>query len=534
MKRVFKDQISLALFLCAFLSYSYFYQGGGQNEAARFDTMRALLDQGRLDIGPYIYNSADIIFYEGRAYSGKAPGTFFVGLPAFATFSTLFRFFGMNEDLLYHLTCYLTTIFSIALAGALSVVLIYRLGRRLQFSEQDSVIAALTLGFGSMMFPFSTLFFSHVGAAFCLLLGYYLMLAHRLETSGGDDEKRAKELWRLSLGGFALGFAVTFEYPAAIGAFLIGIYAISNRLLERERRTELRAFISGGVIGLSPLIIYNILAFKNPFYLTYEAYAKDTNHAFEDHKRGFLGIRLPFTDATAFAQFIFNLKQITIKPLRGLFYANPVFLAIFPGFWLALKQFNSQSHERQLDFRKDTWLALFIFLGYLTLNASFGTTIVSWGGGTSFGPRYLITALPFLAIPVLAALASARWRPIVITLLGFSVFHCLMATAIEPKTPYAPENPYFFYYLPRFMTGLFSFNPDGIFSGTPVMETTVAFNWGRVLRLPLSAELYPLYAIWLLSAWWLDRKMKIPARGFLFATGIICSIAFWLSTGSHA
>ncbi len=79
-----RQSTALTLFLTSFVSYAYFYQGTGQNEAARLDSIRAFLDTGSLIIDRFVFNSADVIMKDGHYYSGKAPGTFFLGILPFA------------------------------------------------------------------------------------------------------------------------------------------------------------------------------------------------------------------------------------------------------------------------------------------------------------------------------------------------------------------------------------------------------------------------------------------------------------------
>jgi hypothetical protein len=78
--------LKLLLFLLLWPAYAYFYQSGSQNEAARLDQARALVEDGSLWVDTYAYNSADLISYERDGerhfYSGKAPGTtLFAAIP---------------------------------------------------------------------------------------------------------------------------------------------------------------------------------------------------------------------------------------------------------------------------------------------------------------------------------------------------------------------------------------------------------------------------------------------------------------------
>lgn len=514
-----KTSAALTLFLTAFCSYCYFYQGTGQNEAARLDSIRAFTEGGGFIIDRFVYNSADVIKYDGHYYSGKAPGTFYLGLIPFFVTERALWLAGLEEDYRYHWACYAANCFSISMLGALIVVLIFWLGRRLKASAADSAVVALTIGLGTMIFPFSTLFFSHVAAAFCFILAFYQLVAYNQAKEYAQPDR-----WRLWTAGAALGFSVVLEYPSAIGVVLISAYALANFIKDRRSLSDIARFILGIFAGIFPLFLYNTLAFHNPFYVTYEAYAQNDS-AFAAHKQGVLGIRVPLWDWEAWPQFFSNLEQITIKPLRGFFFVSPVLVMAMVGFVIFLRK---RGREAVGGWYEQA-LALLIFLAFLSFNASFGNSITYWGGGTSFGPRYLIVTLPFLALPLLQCLQIPRIRPAIYPLAFLSVFIALMATAVEPRTPYFPENPWFIFYWPRFSSGMLAVNDAGVFSMAPLTANTVAFNYGKLFGFIPALQLVPLYLFWLFMMWRLDSLTRDGQPcGFLFAVGIFVFVLAWI------
>lgn len=490
--------IAWILFFTVFVSYAYFYQGAGHNEAARLDAIRAFSDSGSLIIDPFVYNSADVIMKDGHYYSGKAPGTFFLGLAPFAVTERVLRLLGVQEDFRYHWACYFANTCSNSLLGAVTVVLMFLMGLRLGVAEKDAAAAALSIGFGTMMFPFSTVFFSHVATAFFLFFAFYQLFAVKQERLGRQE-------WRIWCAGLALGFSVTLEYPAVIGVGLIGLYALSVFWVTKEKfKTLVLKLVVAVILGFLPLIIYNLAAFKAPFYITYEAYSQSADTAFTAHKQGVLGIRVPLWDWEAWPQFWSNLTEITIQPLRGLFFNNPVLLMVFFG----LANFTRRRSNFRASGDAEMILATLVFLAFLTFNACFGDSIVYWGGGASFGPRYMIVALPFLALPLMACLSHRFLRVTFIGLALISAFFCLMAASIEPRAPYWPPNPILEFYLPRFSRGVFADGVAGIFSSRPIVEGAVAFNLGKLAGLRGWAELLPLYFFWIFMMWRLDRLTK--------------------------
>jgi hypothetical protein len=514
-----RQSTALTLFLTAFVSYAYFYQGTGQNEAARLDSIRAFLESGNLIIDRFVFNSADVIMKDGHYYSGKAPGTFFLGLVPFAVTERVLANFGVEEDFRYHWACYSANLVSSSLLGAFIVVLIFWLGLRFGVPSAHAATVALVIGFGTMLFPFSTLFFSHTSSAFCFTFAFYQLFAWQQQSE--------KHHWRLWTAGGALGFSITLEYPSAIGVGLIMVYALVIFLRDRQTWIAQVLRLNCGVFfGVVPLFLYNYLAFRQPLYITYEAYAQGSSETFAAHKQGVLGIRVPLWDWSAWPQFFSNLAEITYKPLRGLFFNNPVLVLIFVGFTLILRQKSSPKNLR----RPEAYLAVLVFLSYLSFNACFGDSITYWGGGASFGPRYLIVTMPFLALPLFACMRVQWTRIALVCLALLSTFICLMATAVEPRTPYFPANPLFGFYIPRFMNGVLAINSSGVFSNTPINGGSVAFNLGSLMDLPVQFQLTPLYLFWLWMMWHLDRLTQKPARspGFLFAVGVLVMISAWL------
>src|SRR4249919_651428 len=64
-----------------FLSFIYFYEGGGWNQNSRFDLLRAIVERHTLQIDAYHENTQDKARFQGHYYSDKAPGLVFLAVP---------------------------------------------------------------------------------------------------------------------------------------------------------------------------------------------------------------------------------------------------------------------------------------------------------------------------------------------------------------------------------------------------------------------------------------------------------------------
>jgi hypothetical protein len=480
------------LFLICFISFAYFYPGAGDNETARFDSIRALLDEGHFYVDSFAYNSADLIKVGEHYYSSKAPGTMILALPVYwLTDRILMHLRWINPDVEKHWVCYLSSLFTVGFFSALTSVFIYKLGLRLKIPHQYSAVVALSLVFGTILFPFSTVFFGHAILAFLVLFASFQILA---------EDLNYRKLW---LAGLAMGFAVVVEFPAAIADGILLIFAVWI-LRRKPLRLILHLILAIGV-GLLPLLIHNYLAFGNPFFITYSAYAAQGS-AFQAHKYGILGIRLPFLSAQLWHQFFHNLAEITFRPLRGLFFLNPVLWLILPGFAILFSQWEKNT------LKKETLLSFSLCAAYFIFNASYGNSIVYWGGGASFGPRHLSAMIPLLSIPFFGLVSKPKLRLLLGPFSASSVFICTIGTAIQPLAPYGPNNLFFEWYLPRFLAGKFSTNLNGVFSHVPITADSVAFNWGKFMGLPGPYQLWPLLLFWLLAAAILERKLRMTGN----------------------
>src|SRR5215469_11181402 len=74
-------KLASLLGLASFLSFIYFYEGGGWNQNSRFDLLRAIVERGTLQIDAYHTNTQDKAHFRGHYYSDKAPGLAFLAVP---------------------------------------------------------------------------------------------------------------------------------------------------------------------------------------------------------------------------------------------------------------------------------------------------------------------------------------------------------------------------------------------------------------------------------------------------------------------
>ncbi len=490
-------RMSLVLFVLLWATYAYFYQSAQHNEAARFDQIRSLLEDGTVAIDRFAYNTADVVVVERggirHVYPAKAPGTALFGLAPFWLVSRALAPFALAPALHWHLVAYLTTILTIGLLSAASAAVLFRLIMSMTGDARASLLAVLAVWLGSIAFPFSTVFFSHQQVAALLVFAFAILYRLRRTDRAASPWRRAAAV---ALAGFLIGFAVTSEYPAALaGALLATYFAFLLWQFVRPLRTTAAlgaAFAAGIGLGLVPLVAYNQAAFGRLFYTPYhELGAGGGSQLFRTHAQGLVGVSWPGLDP-----FLEVLAQITVRPQRGLLYLgiqDGAVLACSPVLWLAVPGLAVLAFRRGL--RAEAALCGALIAAYLTFNACYGDSIVFWGGGASVGPRHVVTMLPFAAIPL--AFIVRRLALLFYPLLMLSVFYMLLATAVEPRTPYRPVNAWSGLYLPAYFEGRFATADDGLFHPRErVTANSTAFNLAKLAGVPGAWQLAPLMLLW--------------------------------------
>jgi hypothetical protein len=257
--------------------------------------------------------------------------------------------------------------------------------------------AAVTLGIGTLVMPFATMFFSHLLAA---LLGFaaFAVLWH--------EREGAPRIGRVAFAGLLAGFAITTEYPLAIVAGIVGLYALVRGDVIRRAL----AYAAGVIAGLVPLAVYNLWAFGS---LTHNSYADAvkvqgiSGHAVLGlNDSGFFGIAMPSTHA---------LGQLLFAP-RGLLIASPVVALGVAGTLLLYRRGR----------RAEALTIAAVAIAFLLYNSGY---YLPFGGGSP-GPRFLIPMLPFLAVPL--ALAFRRFPAVTLALAVPSTVLMVVATATHP------------------------------------------------------------------------------------------------------
>jgi hypothetical protein len=322
---------------------------------------RAFVHAG-LRIDDCIDDSLDRSRYHGHLYSNKAPGMALLEIPGYE----LSRLrspatWGATDRRLW-----LERLTVSGVAFLLAAFLVGRVGEGLAPGAGGLTMVALSLGTLALSFAVSG--FDHI-PAMAFSFGAFVLLWSR----------------RPLAAGLAAGLALLVEYECAIVVLVLAAYAaaVGGRALGR--------FALGVLPGAVALGAYDRLAFGAPWHnpLRY------SDNAYEaEHRSGLLGVHVPSLHATG----------LVLAGDKSLLVTSPVLVAGAVGLWLLWR---AGRRSEALVCATVTGAFVLAECGYFDPY-----------GGTSPGPRFLVPALPFLAVGIAPCYARFRVPTIVLTVLS--------------------------------------------------------------------------------------------------------------------
>lgn len=392
------DGKELRILISLIIVYSLFVHWIGWNENTRLDLVRAIAEEGRLSIDTYHKNTGDRLKIGGSYYSDKAPGTSIVSVPAYLAVKPLAglagSFLGAHEpggetieysvsDAVFHepvdpgfmvLTAMIAlTIFASSIPSAFSAIIFRRI--LLEYSSEDKAdLITVVFALGTVVFQYSIVYMGYSLAVFFMLAGWLRLVK---EESGRGNYFSP---------GILLGLSCLFEYSMI--ALMPGF--IAYKIMVRKK--GYRKLITGMLVGLTPLIIYQfMLSGAGIPYLGLDPQVREVPGV-EDCSGGkSLSVQAATCPARHPDRLIQLLLKILAYPYRGLLFYSPALILAFLG---AAKMKKENPKALALCVSAITPLIIFIaWLGACTESAP-------WWGGSFFGPRLLSPLTAFFCLPL--------------------------------------------------------------------------------------------------------------------------------------
>jgi len=384
-------------------SAAFYHPVEYDNTASRYFLVSAVVDYHQLSIDPYASHTQDISFHDGRHYSNKAIGAPLLGIPVYWV---LRRLIGpADAQPLSRANRYWVRLAVSSLPYAITGAVLFHLACLMGAARADAWKMALAYGFGTLAWIHATLFSGHQTAASLGFISFYIVFRSGQSAARGG---RPGPAWHCLAAGILAGLAGLADYTAWAMAVLLAAYGFSLPL-----SVKAKACFAAGVAACALVLVgYNAACFASPWSLSY---AHQTVEVFrQGAARGVAGVTWPKADV---------LAALLFSPSRGLLFIMPFFVFVPAGL--------ARMWQHRRWYREAAFLAT-VSLAYLLINSGF----YGWHGGWCFGPRYLVPALPFMALP----LAFALDRGFAL-LLSMACFQIIWAVASMPHCPPEILNP---------------------------------------------------------------------------------------------
>jgi hypothetical protein len=414
--------------LFLFISSIYFMTVTGitsSNDGSHYAAARAFAESGRLDIAPYASFTQEqdySIDQYGALRTDRPQGTAIVASVVYRVGQLAPEPFAqvpskhdpVNPNVIY-------AVLAAVLAGTTTLVLFYSILRQhFLVSTAPALLATLALAFGTTIWKYSTVLYSHTLASMSIFIVLYFVL--RAERRGMFTNADA------AVTGFFLGASILFEYTNAVMVVAVLLYvttvwgptflkALRDPTKRRPWSAAIGAAVAGGIAPIAFFLVYNTTVFGGPFeFSTFETHtdpwASHTGFASDFATPIFYGLRGMLLWGGG-SQGLFLLAPISILSffgLRALYRHKSRHFWLLIGLFVAALLLFSKSTTFNPRTNDARYITPFVGLWFIPL--------ALWLDRTYFGierelPRVLVSlllfGLLFLSVRNVAAHIALSW-----------------------------------------------------------------------------------------------------------------------------
>lgn len=376
----------IAVFVLFLLFFGIFTKNNGAswNDQSRFATIEALVENPdsmprfAIDFTTYGWWTGDKIYDNQHFYSTKPPVLSVLGAGIYYFLHDWFQMDYSNPEQERYIY-FIITFLLIGVMSAAALALFYDLMRRLGLLKKHAIFLTVAVGIGSLMLPYTLVFNNHTFAGAAIFISFYFLYK--------AIEHRGSRGWNLFLAGLFSGLALTVDIAGAgpfAAAFLIFTLTMGiNRRWHKHVRMYGVALIGSFLIGFLIFIIahlyfnYQITGDWKPIYTKHALYNK---LAVEGYYGEVISSKESFFSENRLRYIVNSLVGI-----RGIFLYTPLMLF---SFYFMIKVARDRRNRLALLSK-----LILIFLIPAWIYLLFATKNY---GGTSYGSRYFIAAMPML------------------------------------------------------------------------------------------------------------------------------------------
>jgi hypothetical protein len=324
---------------------------GTKDAVVMFEQTRQLLDYGTFALPERVLGARQHVGTDGRSYSPFGIGQSIYNIPFFLAGRALWAS-GVGRSLPEEALTKAAVALGATIASAAIVGLSFVSAWRLASDASASLQAALLVGFGTLVWPYSKFGFNAPLAALAVLSA-----VHFAQCAAASNRTRTA-----ALAGASLAAALLTRHELGFVGIPITAWWIYEVRGGRATWRALTAFIAMWALGVVCWMAYNGIRFGSPWRT---------------------GYRPRFGSGGALG--------LIVSPEGSIVAYMPIVVAGVYGIYVLFKR------------RRST--ALLIATASLTMFA-FYTSLDDWLGTRSFGPRYLVVITPLLVVPVAVLLAG--------------------------------------------------------------------------------------------------------------------------------